>query len=189
MLSYAYLNRLASFREFLNILHRNHSVLQRGQAHKQTDSMASSLPPSSSPPASSPTSSPARAVLLDPYSGNARASGWKAPNFAKRERSPESLNSSPAHKRVKRTDPFEPSSPFGMRHLPASSSPFGSPPRYVPAVPRSPYKQTLYAKQVTLWSDRISDIFNHDHETRLDLRYVCTRSCLTNCQQTAVIST
>jgi len=168
---YAFLIGLASPGNFLDILLRNHNEATARQGPEQIDSMASSLPPSSSPPASSPTSSPARPVLLDPYSANARASGWKAPNFAKRERSPESSNSSPAHKRVKRTDPVEPSSPFGMRHLPASSSPFGTPPRYVPAVPRSPYKETKYEKQVALWGDRISDIFNHDHETSLDLRY------------------
>lgn len=139
-----------------------------------------SLPPSSSPVTSSLSSPapapPRRPVLLDPFSGNAR-SGWKAPNFAKRERSPDnSPNSSPVHKRVRRVDDFATSSPFGTRNLPASSSPFGSPPRYAPAVPRSPYKESIYEKQMALWSERISEIFNHDHETRLDLR--CTRSLL-----------
>jgi hypothetical protein len=101
-------------------------------------SMDSSLPPSS--PLQS--SSPVRPSLLDPYaalSGSRATEPWRPPRFAKRDRSPEPPDSSPAtYKRVKKEEP--PSSPFGTRDLPATSSPFGTPPTYIPAVPRSPIR-------------------------------------------------
>jgi hypothetical protein len=130
---------------------------------------SSSLPPSSPPQASSPV----RRYVLDPYaaiSGSKATEPWRPPRFAKRERSPESTNSSPAyHKRV-RTEDF-PSSPFGTRDLPATSSPpFGSPQRHIPDVPRSPIKQSLYEKQDRIWADCISALIDDVRENGIDLR-------------------
>lgn len=131
---------------------------------------SSSLPPSSS----TQPSSPVRPFVLDPYaaiSGSKATEPWQPPRFAKRERSPESTNSSPAyHKRV-RTEDFS-SSPFGTRDLPATSSPFGTPPSYIPRVPRSPIKQTLYEKQDRIWADCISALIDDVRENSIDLRLV-----------------
>ena len=144
----------------------------RSFCQEQNVSM-SSLPPSS--PAST-SSSPARLPLLDPYaaiSGSLATGPWRPPNFAKRERSPESPTSSPGnHKRVRR-DEFEfppSSSPFGTRNFPATSSPMRTPPQYTAQVPRSPRKETIHERQERTWSEQISSLMDKDLENTIDLR-------------------
>ena len=131
--------------------------------------MDSTLPPSSRPPSPPPV----RLTALDPYaaiSGSKATEPWRPPGFAKRERSPSSPTSaSPAyHKRVKTEDVS--SSPFGVREFPPTSSPFGTPPRYTPAVPRSPFKESLYEKQERIWAEQISLVMDDIRENSIDLR-------------------
>lgn len=139
---------------------------------------SSTLPPSS--PTSTVSLSPtaARHPLLDPYaaiSGSQATAPWRPPNFAKREREPESPNASPGnHKRPRRGEvefPAASSSPFGSSQYPINSSPgpFVTPPRYVVAVPRSPRKETAHERQERVWATMISSVMDSDHETILDL--------------------
>lgn len=137
-----------------------------------------SLPPSSPVSLPSASSPPARRFpLLDPYaavSGSHAEGPWRPPNFAKRERSPESPNTSPGNYKRVRRDEFEfpvSSSPFGTHALPVSSSPYGTPPRYVAQVPRSPRRETIYERQERTWGEMISSIMDSDIETGIDLRY------------------
>jgi hypothetical protein len=140
------------------------------------------------PPSSSPTTSPVRPSspssqssiqfpVRDPFSALATSRPneiWKPPRFAaKRERSPSnSPSSSPVnHKRVKREEMPLTSSPFGTRHLPATSSPFGTPPQYIPAVPRSPRRETAYEREERIWEESISRLVDNDRETGIDLRW------------------
>ncbi|KAG8834786.1 hypothetical protein FRC17_007103 [Serendipita sp. 399] len=153
-----------------------------------------SLPPSSSPAPSFAGSSPSSAKaarVTDPFAAITTSKGveWLPPSEAlgskKRNRSPApSPFSSPVHRKRQRFDDdyYATSSPFGTRLLPASSSPVtGSipdiavtPPShnrhlYASAVSRSPWKESAYEKEETLWGNAISQLVDDVRENGIDL--------------------